>query len=167
MDFVSRASSLGVYQGVQTILGNPALLWGLITAPTRGRHCAFVADQPDQWRNRNAHLFSVRGINRTHAVQHLSDLNGFQHRGSFQRHGFWLCGLSGFGFVTKRDLGLAGSFCMMGLFGLVGFGLLSMIFPRLMTEGASFVFSIVGIIVFRGTHCLPYSEDQRDERSRK
>jgi len=38
----------------------------------------------------------------------------------------------------------------MGLFGLVGFGLISMIFPRLMTEGASFVFSVVGIIVFAG-----------------
>jgi FtsH-binding integral membrane protein len=63
---------------------------------------------------------------------------------------FGFAGLSGFGFVTKRDLGPVGSFCMMGLFGLVGFGLLSMIFPRLMSEGASFVFSIVGIIVFAG-----------------
>ena len=63
---------------------------------------------------------------------------------------FGFAGLSGFGFVTKRDLGPVGSFCMMGLFGLVGFGLLSMIFPRLMTAGASFVFSIVGIIVFAG-----------------
>src|SRR5580658_1340966 len=63
---------------------------------------------------------------------------------------FGFAGLSGFGFVTKRDLGPVGSFCMMGLFGLVGFGLLSMIFPRLMTEGASFVFSVVGIIVFAG-----------------
>ena len=52
--------------------------------------------------------------------------------------------------MTKRDLGPVGSFCMMGLFGLVGFGLLSMFFPSLMGEGASFVFSIVGIIVFAG-----------------
>ena len=63
---------------------------------------------------------------------------------------FGVAGLSGFGFVTKRDLGPVGSFCMMGLFGLVGFGLLSLLFPALMTEGASFVFSIVGIIVFAG-----------------
>ena len=63
---------------------------------------------------------------------------------------FGFAGLSGFGFVTKRDLGPVGSFCTMGLFGLVGFGLLSMFFPKLMTAGASFVFSIVGIIVFAG-----------------
>ncbi len=63
---------------------------------------------------------------------------------------FGFAGLSAFGFVTKRDLGPVGSFCMMGLFGLVGFGLISMIFPALMTEGANFVFSIVGIIVFAG-----------------
>jgi hypothetical protein len=63
---------------------------------------------------------------------------------------FGFAGLSGFGFVTKRDLGPVGSFCMMGLFGMVGFGLLSIFFPSLMTAGASFVFSIVGIIVFAG-----------------
>lgn len=39
---------------------------------------------------------------------------------------------------------------MMGLFGLVGFGLLSMFFPSLMGEGASFVYSLVGIVVFAG-----------------
>jgi FtsH-binding integral membrane protein len=63
---------------------------------------------------------------------------------------FGFAGLSGFGFVTKRDLGPVGSFCMMGLFGLVGFGLISMFFPSLMGAGASFAFSIVGIIVFAG-----------------
>lgn len=63
---------------------------------------------------------------------------------------FGFAGLSGFGYVTKRDLGPVGSFCMMGLFGLVGFALLSMFFPSLMGAGASFVFSIVGIIVFAG-----------------
>jgi FtsH-binding integral membrane protein len=63
---------------------------------------------------------------------------------------FSFAGLSAFGYVTKRDLGPVGSFCVMGLFGLVGFGLLSMFFPSLMSEGASFVFSIIGIIVFAG-----------------
>jgi FtsH-binding integral membrane protein len=63
---------------------------------------------------------------------------------------FGFAGLSAFGYVTKRDLGPVGSFCMMGLFGLVGFGLLSMFFPSLMTGGASFVYSIIGIIVFAG-----------------
>lgn len=59
-------------------------------------------------------------------------------------------GLSAFGFVTKKDLGPIGSFCMMGLWGLVGFGLLSLIFPSMMNEGASFVYSVVGIVVFAG-----------------
>src|SRR6185369_14783804 len=63
---------------------------------------------------------------------------------------FGFTGLSFFGLVTKRDLGPVGSFCMMGLFGLIGFGLLSMFFPSLMGAGGSFVFSIVGIIVFAG-----------------
>lgn len=63
---------------------------------------------------------------------------------------FSFAGLSGFGYVTKRDLGPVGSFCIMGLFGMVGFSLISMFFPSLMTGGASFVFSIVGIVVFAG-----------------
>ena len=63
---------------------------------------------------------------------------------------FGFAGLSGFGFLTKRDLGPVGSFCMMGLFGLVGFSLLSIFFPSMMGGGAGFIFSIVGIIVFAG-----------------
>jgi len=63
---------------------------------------------------------------------------------------FSFAGLSGFGYVTKRDLGPVGSFCIMGLFGMVGFSLISMFFPSLMTGGSSFVFSIVGIVVFAG-----------------
>jgi uncharacterized protein len=63
---------------------------------------------------------------------------------------FGFAGLSLFGLVTKRDLGPVGSFCMMGLFGLIGFAVLSMFLPSLMGAGGSFVFSIVGIIVFAG-----------------
>jgi FtsH-binding integral membrane protein len=63
---------------------------------------------------------------------------------------FGFAGLSAIGYLMKRDLGPVGSFCMMGLFGLVGFGLLSMFFPSLMGASGSFVFSIVGIIVFAG-----------------
>jgi uncharacterized protein len=38
----------------------------------------------------------------------------------------------------------------MGLFGLIGYAVLSMFLPALMGAGGSFVFSIVGIIVFAG-----------------
>lgn len=59
-------------------------------------------------------------------------------------------GLSAFGYITKRDLGPVGSFCMMGLFGMVGFALISIFFPSVMTETASKVYGVVGIIVFAG-----------------
>jgi uncharacterized protein len=59
-------------------------------------------------------------------------------------------GLSGFGYVTKKDLGPVGSFCTMGLFGLFGFGILSIFFPSLMGTMASKIYGLVGIIVFAG-----------------
>ena len=77
---------------VRTIFGNRLLFWGLIIAQLGAVFGAVVAHQPDQRSHRDAHLFSIRGINRTHAVQHLSGLHGLQHRGSFRRHGFRLCG---------------------------------------------------------------------------
>lgn len=63
---------------------------------------------------------------------------------------FSFAGLSAFGFVTKRDLGPVGSFCMMGLFGMVGYGLLSLFFPSMMGTQASFIYSMVGVVVFAG-----------------
>lgn len=59
-------------------------------------------------------------------------------------------GLSAFGYITKRDLGPVGSFCMMGLFGMVGFAVVSIFFPSVMTETMSKVYGIVGVIVFSG-----------------
>jgi FtsH-binding integral membrane protein len=68
---------------------------------------------------------------------------------------FLLCsfafgGLSAFGFITKKDLGPIGSFCMMGLFGLIGFSVLSLFFPSLMSSGASMIAGIAGIVIFSG-----------------
>lgn len=59
-------------------------------------------------------------------------------------------GLSGFGYVTKRDLGPVGSFCTMGLFGLVGFAILSIFFPSMMGTNASKIYGIAGIVIFAG-----------------
>ena len=59
-------------------------------------------------------------------------------------------GLSAWGFFTKKDLGPVGNFCTMGLFGLVGFGLISLFFPSLMGSVASQVYGLVGIVVFAG-----------------
>ena len=63
---------------------------------------------------------------------------------------FAFSGLSAFGYLSKRDLGPIGSFCTMGLFGLVGFGLASLFLPSLMTEENSWVYGMVGIVVFSG-----------------
>lgn len=63
---------------------------------------------------------------------------------------FSFAGLSGFGLLTQRDLGPVGAFCTMGLFGMLGFALLSMLFPSLMGEGASQVYGLVGVVVFAG-----------------
>jgi len=59
-------------------------------------------------------------------------------------------GLSAFGYVTKKDLGPVGNFCTMGLFGLVGFSILSIFFPSMMGGSAGMIYGLVGIIVFAG-----------------
>lgn len=63
---------------------------------------------------------------------------------------FSFAGLSAFGYVTKRDLGPVGNFVTMGLFGLVGFSLLSIFFPSMMGGMYGQIYGLVGIIVFAG-----------------
>jgi FtsH-binding integral membrane protein len=59
-------------------------------------------------------------------------------------------GLTAFGYMTKKDLGPVGSFCMMGLFGMIGFSLLSIFFPSMMGGAAGLVYSLIGLLVFAG-----------------
>lgn len=59
-------------------------------------------------------------------------------------------GLSFFGYVTKRDLGPVGTFCHMGLWGIIGFALISLFFPSMMGGTLGTVYGVVGIIVFAG-----------------
>jgi FtsH-binding integral membrane protein len=59
-------------------------------------------------------------------------------------------GLSAFGFFTKKDLGPVGTFCTMGLFGVIGYSILSMFFPSMMGGAAGLVFSLVGLLIFAG-----------------
>lgn len=59
-------------------------------------------------------------------------------------------GLSAIGYLTKKDLGPVGSFCMMGLFGMVAFALVAMFFPSVGGGQASLVFSGIGLLVFSG-----------------
>ncbi len=59
-------------------------------------------------------------------------------------------GLSIFGYVTKKDLGPVGSFCAMGLFGMIGYSILALFFPSMMGGVAGLVYSLVGLLIFAG-----------------
>jgi FtsH-binding integral membrane protein len=63
---------------------------------------------------------------------------------------FSFAGLSAIGFFTKRDLGPVGAFCSMGLFGLVGFGILSLFIPSLRTNNLQMASALIGVVVFSG-----------------
>ena len=63
---------------------------------------------------------------------------------------FAFAGLSVFGFTTKRDLGPIGSFCMIGLFGLIGVMLLGFFIPSMMSDTMQLAFSALGVLIFAG-----------------
>ncbi len=59
-------------------------------------------------------------------------------------------GLSLIGYVTKKDLGPIGSFCTMGLIGLIITSLLALFVPALRGHVADLTLSAIGVIVFAG-----------------
>lgn len=59
-------------------------------------------------------------------------------------------GLSLFGYVTKRDLGPVGTFCTMGLWGLVILMFASMFIPGLRGNTMQLFMGAIGVIVFSG-----------------
>lgn len=63
---------------------------------------------------------------------------------------FAFIGLSLFGFFTKRDLGPLGTFCMTGLFGLIGFILVTMLFPSILTNAVAMTIDVLTILIFSG-----------------
>ena len=63
---------------------------------------------------------------------------------------FAFVGLSVFAMVTKRDLTGLGTFCMTGLFGLIGFMIIAMIFPSIMSNAMSMTINILAIMIFAG-----------------
>jgi uncharacterized protein len=56
-------------------------------------------------------------------------------------------GISAYGYVTKRSLDSIGSFCIMGLWGLI---IASVVNLFLQSSGMSWLISFVGVIVFTG-----------------
>ncbi|MDX1901551.1 MAG: Bax inhibitor-1/YccA family protein [Gammaproteobacteria bacterium] len=59
-------------------------------------------------------------------------------------------GLAIYGYVTKKDLKFIGTFCTMGLFGLVGVFIYAMFVPSFMTDSMQLYTGIVGVVVFSG-----------------
>lgn len=59
-------------------------------------------------------------------------------------------GLTAFGYLTKKDLGPVGTFCSMGLWGLIGYSLLAIFFPSMMGGTGGFIYSMIGLLVFAG-----------------
>jgi uncharacterized protein len=56
-------------------------------------------------------------------------------------------GISVYGYVTKRSLASVGSFCIMGLWGLI---IASVVNMFLRSDGMSWMISFIGVIVFTG-----------------
>ncbi len=137
-------------QLVQAIFGNRLLFWGLIIAQLGAVFLLSGLINRISALTATLIYFLYAGLTGLTLSSIFLVFTGSSIAQVFAITAFGFAGLSGVGYLTKRDLGPVGSFCMMGLFGLVGFGLLSMFFPSLMGQGASFVYSIVGIIVFAG-----------------
>lgn len=69
---------------------------------------------------------------------------------SFLITAFSYVGLSAYGYLTKRDLGPLGSFCLMGLFGSVLFVPVTIFFPNIISNTGQIVVNVMGILVFAG-----------------
>jgi len=58
--------------------------------------------------------------------------------------------LSLFGYATKRDLGPIGSFCYMGLFGMIIVMLMGFFIPSFRSDMMQMVIASIGVLVFSG-----------------
>jgi hypothetical protein len=70
--------------------------------------------------------------------------------GAFFITAFAFTGLSVFGYLSKKDLTALGTFCMTGLFGLIGFVLVTMLFPSILTNAVSMTINVLAILIFSG-----------------
>lgn len=149
--------TFGVAYGVSTqddivfmIFGNPILRWGLIIAQLGA---VFLL------------AGMVRRLSATLCIAIYllyAALTGLTFSGVFSVYtqgsiasvfgvtALAFAGLSGFGYITKKDLGPIGSFCMMGLFGMLGIALLSIFFPGMLGESSQLALAACGVLVFSG-----------------
>ena len=90
---------------------------------------------------------------------------------------FFICSatfgvMSLYGYTTKKDLTKLGSFCLMGLFGII---IASLVNLFMKSEMAYFVISIIGVLVFVGLTAydtqsiknMYYAGDSEDIGSKK
>lgn len=135
---------------IEAITGNPISLWLMIIA--QFGIVIGLARRVDTLRTGTAQflflLYSViTGI--TFSVIFLVySLSNIQS--AFFTTAAAFLGLSFFGYITKRDLGPIGSFCLMGLFGMIAYSLLSLFFPVMMGGSAGLTYSAIGLLVFSG-----------------
>lgn len=133
---------------INAIVTNKVLFWGLIIA----QFGAVIT--------LSAFIQKMRAITATFIYLAYASLTGMTLstiflaytaatiQGAFFTTAFSFAGLSLFGFITKKDLGPLGTFAHMGLWGLIGFSIMSWIFPSLMGPATSKVYSIIGIVIF-------------------
>lgn len=149
-------------QMVQTILNAPFLFWGMIIA-----EFALVIGLSASINRISSSLatflfFAYAALNGATLSIFTLLYTQAAIQSAFYTSAAGFAGLSAFGYFTKKDLGPIGSFCTMGLFGLIGFALLSLFFPSMMSDTANQIYSIIGLIVFAG---LTAFDTQRIKRS--
>ena len=69
---------------------------------------------------------------------------------AFLTTAFAFGGLSAFGYITKKDLGPIGTFCTMGLWGLIAFSIIGMFFPSMFGGQMGMVYNLAGLVIFCG-----------------
>src|SRR5258708_1269113 len=118
---------------VQTIFGNRLLFWGLIIAQLGA--VAALSWLTNRISGLTATLiyFLYAGLTGLTLSSIFLVYTGSSIAEAFGVTAFGFAGLGAFGYVTKRDLGPVGPFCIMGLFVLFPSGFFSIFFPALMT----------------------------------
>ncbi|MBD64744.1 MAG: hypothetical protein CME62_06030 [Halobacteriovoraceae bacterium] len=135
---------------IQLILGNKIIFYGLIIAELAA--VIFLSARIQKMSPTTATIVYLGYATLTGLTFSVIFLAYTQEsiQSAFFLTAFSFAGLSAFGYFTKRDLGPIGTFCHMGLWGLIGFALISMFFPSLMSSTNSKIFGIAGVLIFSG-----------------
>tara|TARA_R110002072_G_scaffold534_6_gene4001 strand:+ start:174808 stop:175521 length:714 start_codon:yes stop_codon:yes gene_type:complete len=135
---------------VGTIVGNKIIFYGLIIAQLVA--VVYLSARVQKMSSVTATIIYLAYATMTGLTLSVIFLAYTQEsiQSAFFLTSFSFAGLSAFGYFTKRDLGPIGTFCHMGLWGIIGFSILTMFFPSMMTSTASKVFGMAGVLIFAG-----------------